>query len=135
MVVDKCAAQRRVKIAEKSSWAGVWQAVINAGRAQVALSKRRVVGSRYYIGSRLLKLLRKGGALSVGRSGWLDVRGRSLDHGAGDDGSSQVVWAGNIHYLRLWAVGELYCERPNIFLISSLSIITLLCYIPLFSVC
>ena len=31
MGVDKCAAQRRVKIAEKSSWAGVWQAVINAG--------------------------------------------------------------------------------------------------------
>ena len=117
MVVDKCAAQRRVKIAEKSSWAGVWQAVINAGRAQVALSKRRVVGSR------LLKLLRKGGALSVGRLGWLDVRGRSLDHGAGDDGSSQVVWAGNIHYLRLWAVGGLYCERPNIFLMLSLSII------------
>ena len=47
MGVDKCAAQRRLKIAEKSSWAGVWQAVINAGRAQVALSKRRVVGSRY----------------------------------------------------------------------------------------
>ena len=31
MGVDKCAAQRRVEIAEKSSWAGVWQAVINAG--------------------------------------------------------------------------------------------------------
>ena len=31
MGVDKCAAQWRLKIAEKSSWAGVWQAVINAG--------------------------------------------------------------------------------------------------------
>ena len=31
MGVDKCAVQRRVEIAEKSSWAGVWQAVINAG--------------------------------------------------------------------------------------------------------